>query len=126
MGTAIVGVVLVVAVAAIITSQIKNKKRGASSCGGGCAHCAMGATCHAHGGATDGDGKHTTVLSIDGMMCGMCESHINDAIRNNFAVTSVTSSHKKGRTEIISDSALDEAKLRAVIEQTGYKLTAIS
>lgn len=27
-----------------------------------------------------------TTLGIDGMMCGMCESHMNDAIRNNFDV----------------------------------------
>ena len=27
-----------------------------------------------------------TTLQIDGMMCGMCESHVNDAIRNAFAV----------------------------------------
>ena len=25
-------------------------------------------------------------LGIDGMMCGMCESHINDAIRKEFPV----------------------------------------
>ncbi len=25
-------------------------------------------------------------LSIEGMQCGMCESHINDAIRNAFPV----------------------------------------
>ena len=27
-----------------------------------------------------------TKLKIDGMMCGMCESHINDAIRRAFNV----------------------------------------
>ena len=26
-----------------------------------------------------------TTLGIDGMMCGMCESHMNDAIRNIFS-----------------------------------------
>ena len=25
-----------------------------------------------------------TTLKIDGMMCGMCESHVNDAIRKAF------------------------------------------
>lgn len=34
-----------------------------------------------------------TTLKIDGMMCGMCESHVNDAIRNAFEVKKVTSSH---------------------------------
>ena len=27
-----------------------------------------------------------TTLKIDGMMCGMCESHMNDAIRKAFNV----------------------------------------
>ncbi len=39
-------------------------------------------------------------VDIDGMMCGMCESHINDAVRNNFKVKKVSSSHGKGRTVI--------------------------
>ena len=39
---------------------------------------------------------YQTTVKIDGMMCGMCESHINDVIRQNFAVKKVTSSHKKG------------------------------
>ena len=48
-----------------------------------------------------------TTLGIDGMMCGMCESHMNDAIRNNFDVKKVTSSHSKKQTEVISEEALD-------------------
>ena len=27
-----------------------------------------------------------TILKIDGMMCGMCEAHMNDAVRNAFKV----------------------------------------
>lgn len=67
-----------------------------------------------------------TVLKIDGMMCGMCESHINDSIRRAFDVKKVTSSHAKGETVIISASALDEEKLRKAIDETGYELKGIS
>ena len=35
-------------------------------------------------------------VTISGMMCGMCESHINDVIRRNFSVKKVSSSHSKG------------------------------
>ncbi len=66
-----------------------------------------------------------TVIGVDGMMCGMCESHVNDAIRNSFTVKKVTSSHSKGNTEVISEEALDEAKIREVIEATGYKVTSV-
>lgn len=34
-------------------------------------------------------------LRIDGMSCGMCESHVNDTIRQKFNVKKVTSSHKR-------------------------------
>ncbi len=66
-----------------------------------------------------------TVLKIDGMMCGMCESHMNDAVRNAFKVKKVTSSHSKGETEIISEEALNETQLKEVVEKTGYKLLGI-
>ena len=66
-----------------------------------------------------------TTLSIDGMMCGMCESHINDCIRSSFAVKKVTSSHSKGQTVILSEEPLDEDKLKDVIKETGYELTGI-
>lgn len=65
------------------------------------------------------------ILKIDGMMCGMCESHINDTIRKNFAVKKVTSSHSKGRTEIITEKPVSEEDLRKVIGETGYTLTGI-
>ena len=57
-------------------------------------------------------------LGIDGMMCGMCESHINDAIRRAVNVKKVTSSHSKGETVVLSEEPLDEEKLRAAIKET--------
>ena len=61
-----------------------------------------------------------TQLHIDGMACGMCEAHINDAIRNNFQVKKVKSSHKKNLTIVQSEEPLDEDKVREVINATGY------
>ena len=63
-------------------------------------------------------------LGIDGMMCGMCESHINDAVRNAFPVKKVSSSHSKGQTVILSETEIPEAELRPVITKTGYELTS--
>lgn len=66
-----------------------------------------------------------TTLEIDGMMCGMCEAHINDAIRRHFAVKSVKSNRKKRQCVIVSDEPLDEDCLRVVIAETGYDLRSI-
>ncbi len=67
-----------------------------------------------------------TTLKIDGMMCGMCESHMNDAIRKAFNVKKVTSSHSKGETVIISEDPIEEAAVKDAIAPTGYKLEGIS
>lgn len=63
-------------------------------------------------------------LGVDGMMCGMCESHINDTIRKNFNVKKVNSSHTKKQTVIITESDIDEQSLKDAINATGY--TAVS
>ena len=63
-----------------------------------------------------------TIVGVDGMMCGMCESHVNEAVRKAFPkAKKVTSSHSKGQTVIRSQEALDQAQLRQVIDATGYK-----
>lgn len=63
-----------------------------------------------------------TVLKIDGMMCGMCEAHMNDLIRKNFKVKKVTSSAKDGETVIISDAELDILWAKKQIKDIGYEL----
>lgn len=65
-------------------------------------------------------------LKIDGMMCGMCESHVNESIRNAFSVKKVTSSQAKGETIILTEKDLDEKKLKETIDKTGYQLLSIS
>ena len=65
-------------------------------------------------------------LKIDGMMCGMCEAHVNDAIRNSLCVKKVTSSHKSGETVIIAENEINESLAREAVEKQGYKLLAIT
>ena len=64
-------------------------------------------------------------LKIDGMMCGMCEAHINEAVRAAFKVKKLSSSHTKGETVIITDVPLDEARLAETIGATGYTLVSV-
>ena len=40
-------------------------------------------------------------VQVSGMMCGMCEAHVNDAVRKACPVKKVRSSHSKGETEIL-------------------------
>jgi len=64
-------------------------------------------------------------LKIDGMMCGMCENHVNDAIRNAFKVSKVTSSHSKGTTVFETETPVSDEDIKAVIDKTGYTLNGI-
>ena len=61
-----------------------------------------------------------TTVKIDGMMCSICETHVNDKIRNEFDVSKVHSDHKKGETVIVSDKPIDIDKLKAAIYDLGY------
>ena len=55
-----------------------------------------------------------TIVKVDGMMCGMCESHVNEAVRKAFPEVKRVS------------SSLDEQKLRDAINATGYEVKGVS
>ncbi len=62
-----------------------------------------------------------TTLKIDGMMCGMCEAHICDAIRKAVpAAKKVTASRTKKEASFLTEEAVDVASLKNVIDETGY------
>ena len=61
-------------------------------------------------------------VDVTGMMCGMCESHTNDAIRKNFDVKKVTSIHSKNPTVIIGENEIDPGAMKKVITDLGYDM----
>jgi copper chaperone CopZ len=65
-------------------------------------------------------------VKIDGMMCGMCESHICDAIRQSFKVKKVTASHTKGEAVILTEDNITEQQLLDVIKPTGYEVKSVT
>ncbi len=65
-------------------------------------------------------------LTIEGMVCSMCEAHINDTVRNTVpGAKKVSSSHKKGECVFQAENVPEDA-LRKAIEATGYRLKDIS
>lgn len=69
---------------------------------------------------------YKTTVRIDGMMCGMCESHVNDAIRSRLSVKKVNSFHKKGETIIISGNELTKEKVMTALDGSGYNVMYVS
>jgi len=63
------------------------------------------------------------VLSIDGMMCGMCEAHINDVIRKSITgAKKANSSYKKNESSFIVEGSIDIDKLKEDIRNIGYEI----
>lgn len=68
-----------------------------------------------------------TTLKIDGMMCGMCEAHVNDVIRKVVpGAKKVSSSHSSGESSFVSETEADIEALKTAIAETGYKVTDVS
>ena len=67
--------------------------------------------------------KYTVEVNV--MMCGMCEAHINDAVRKAFPVKKVNSSRSKKQTVVLSETELDTAALADAIRNTGYEVGEI-
>lgn len=65
------------------------------------------------------------IVGVEGMACGMCEAHINEAVRNAFPVKKVTSSHTKKQTVIISEQDISEQELKDVIAKAGYDAVSV-
>ncbi len=59
-------------------------------------------------------------------MCGMCEAHINDAVRKTIPeAKKVASSRSKGETTFETKEPVDEGLLKTAIEETGYKFISL-
>ncbi len=65
-------------------------------------------------------------VAIGVMAWGVCEAHINAAVRNAFQVKKVSSSHTKKQTVIIAEQDIPEQKLKDVIAKAGYDAVSVS
>ena len=66
------------------------------------------------------------IMTIDGMRCGMCETHVNDLVRRSAVVRKVTSSHRKGETVVLCEDEPDVEAIRVGIEKMGYRVLNIT
>lgn len=69
---------------------------------------------------------YKTTLKIEGMACGMCESHVCDALRNGLKLKKVTASCTKGEAVLLSERPLDQSAMAAALEPTGYALLSVA
>ena len=65
------------------------------------------------------------MIQVNGMMFGMYESHVNNAIRKAFPAKKVTSSRSKNKTTVIAETKLEEEALYTATPATGYDVGEI-
>ncbi len=66
------------------------------------------------------------VLGIDGMMCGMCEMHVETAIKDHFMVKKAKASHITNKVTVFTEAELIEADFKEVLDPTGYRITSFA
>ena len=72
------------------------------------------------------NGVIKTTMKIEGMMCGMCEAHVCDAIRKAVpAAKKVAASRSKKEASFLTEEPVDNESLKAAIDATGYSCLGI-
>ena len=65
-------------------------------------------------------------MKIDGMMCGMCEAHVCDAIRKAVpSAKKVQASRGKKEASFLTEENVDTEGLKASIDATGYSCLGV-
>lgn len=60
-------------------------------------------------------------VQIEGMMCAMCEAHMDNGFRDTFSfIKKVTSSHADKNSVIITPEDISDEKLKETVEKSGY------
>lgn len=68
---------------------------------------------------------YKTTLAVDGMMCGMCEQHVREAVQKaleerGISAKKITASRKQKEVAVIAEQPVEERLLRSAIQATGY------
>ena len=85
--------------------------------------CSPSGSCHSDGAAAAEQGSVTTVYQVSGMTCGHCEGAVSSEISELPGVTSVKAVAATGQVTVVSAAELDEAAVRAAVDEAGYELT---
>ena len=73
------------------------------------------------------ESKMEKTIEINGMMCQHCEAHVKKALEALDGVESATASHEQKKAVVtLKDGAkLDEAKVKAAVEEAGYEFVRL-
>ncbi len=65
------------------------------------------------------------IVTIEGMMCGHCESAVQKALEELPQVTGAAASHEKGAAEVWLCGEITDKEIRKAVKNAGYKVLSI-
>lgn len=88
--------------------------------------CSPSGSCHSDAAAQAPQSGVTTVYEVTGMTCGHCEGAVSGEISEIAGVSSVKAVAATGLVTVVSEAPLDEAAVRAAVDEAGYELAGVS
>ncbi len=64
----------------------------------------------------------TAVFTVSGMSCGHCEKSVSEELGSLPGVIEVSADAKAGTVTVSSEQPLDDAAVRAAVDEAGYEL----
>ena len=64
-------------------------------------------------------------IKVNGMMCGHCEAHVKKALEAIDGIDSAVASHEENLVTITNSKDIDEAAIKAAVEEAGYEYAGI-
>lgn len=65
---------------------------------------------------------YQTIIGIDGMRCGQCESHVAEMLGKIDGALVVKASHFKNNATILSPIQINEEQVRSALDGSGYRI----
>ncbi len=69
--------------------------------------------------------NNTMKITVKGMMCGHCEGHVKKALEAIDGITRATASHEENLVTIETSKTVDEALIKAAVEEAGYEYCGV-
>lgn len=64
-------------------------------------------------------------IKVNGMMCEHCEAHVKKALEAIDGIESAVASHKDNLVTITNSGEVDEAAIKAAVEDAGYEYAGV-
>ncbi|MBO4337584.1 MAG: heavy metal translocating P-type ATPase [Lachnospiraceae bacterium] len=64
-------------------------------------------------------------IKVNGMMCAHCEAHVKKALEALDGVESAAASHEKNLVTITASGSVDQAAIKAAVEEAGYEYAGV-